>query len=355
MKSSQLCKDDHENPSLWPKMAKRPLAGKGDKRFARRVDERARVCYSCAGINRKEAACAVGGVYLLLVALMFSFGGTCAKTIAPYYSPVYISFFRFFFGVCFLLLLKLVKRRRFASDFREALRRNGGWLLFGAASKTVAYWTENYALTHGVSYGNIITQPVQLLFLTWASVAVFKERITAQRAAFIAPCVLGVLLVSWNGRPLDDFLRGNLLLTGLFVVTGVCAGAHVLAQKKVEHSMEILDSNLTMFAVASVLSFLPTLPPTLSGAVAGVRPSPACIAAMLFFGFITGIGFYFNAKAIPLVPFYMVPILQSTMVLFSILWGVLFFHEAVSGYIVAGSLMFVAGIVGIQLADRKSA
>ena len=67
------------------------------------------------------------------------------------------------------------------------------------------------------------------------------------------------------------------------------------------------------------------------------------------FGFITGIGFYLNAKAIPLVPFYMVPILQSTMVLFSITWGILFFHEEVSVYIIVGTVVFVAGLVLLQL------
>lgn len=96
----------------------------------------------------------MGSVYLLCVALMFSFGGTCAKTAAPYFSAEYISFFRFFFGVVFLLLLKPVKRQRFRADFRAQARRHGGWLLFGAAAKALAYLTENYGLTHGVSYGN---------------------------------------------------------------------------------------------------------------------------------------------------------------------------------------------------------
>ena len=67
------------------------------------------------------------------------------------------------------------------------------------------------------------------------------------------------------------------------------------------------------------------------------------------FGFITGIGFYLNARAILLVPFYMVPILQSTMVIFAILWGVLFFHEKISIYIVAGTMTFMAGLIGLQL------
>ena len=37
----------------------------------------------------------MGYVYLLCVALMFSFGGTCVKLISPYYAPEFITFFRF--------------------------------------------------------------------------------------------------------------------------------------------------------------------------------------------------------------------------------------------------------------------
>lgn len=187
------------------------------------------------------------------------------------------------------------------------------------------------------------------------SALVYKERLTRRKALFVLPCVVGVLLVSWNGRPLGELLQGGLLLTGLFLLSGVCAGCHVLAQKQVADSMDILDSNLTMFSISAVIALLPTLPPTLSGALSGVRPSAACMLALAFFGFITGIGFYLNAKAIPLVPFYMVPILQSAMAIFAILWGVLFFGEPVTVYVALGTLLFLTGIVGVQLADRRGA
>ena len=47
----------------------------------------------------------MGYLYLLCVALMFSFGGTCVKLIKPYFGPSYITCFRFLVGVVFLLLL----------------------------------------------------------------------------------------------------------------------------------------------------------------------------------------------------------------------------------------------------------
>ena len=204
-----------------------------------------------------------------------------------------------------------------------------------------------------MSFGNILTQPAQMVFLAIISATLLHERITRRKALFIVPCVLGVLMVSWNGRSLQEFVEGNLLITVLFLISGMLAGCHVLAQKKVSGKMDILDSNLTMFTISALVSVIPTISPTLNGALADVHPDGMCILGIVAFGFITGIAFYINAKAIPLVPFFMVPIIQSTMALFGILWGVLFWNEQITGWIIGGTAVFIFGIIGLQLADRK--
>ena len=52
----------------------------------------------------------MGYLYLLCVALMFSFGGTFVRLIKPYYSSSYITWFRFLMGVLFLILLKIPQK-----------------------------------------------------------------------------------------------------------------------------------------------------------------------------------------------------------------------------------------------------
>lgn len=291
----------------------------------------------------------MGYLYLLCVALMFSFGGTCVKLISPHFGPAYITFFRFAVGVCFLLLLKAAKQQRFQKDFLSSARLLAGWILFGAIAKWVAYLTENYALSHGPSYGNIVTQPAQTVFLTMSSVLLFKEKLPPRKLFCILLCMMGVLCISWNGRSLEVFFQENILLTGLFILSGFCAGCHVLSQKMIADRMDIIDSNLSIFAVSAILAFIPLIPGMAGGDLAGIHPGFSCIAGILMFGFITGIGLYLNARAILLVPFYMVPIIQSTMAIFAILWGVLFFHETISAYIVGGTVMFITGLIGLQL------
>ena len=115
--------------------------------------------------------------------------------------------------------------------------------------------------------------------------------------------------------------------------------------------MDIIDSNLTIFLFSAVFSFCPLVPKIADGALQ-VRPNAACIIAMMAFGVITGLGFYLNAKALPLVPLYMVPLIQSTMVIFAIMWGVLFFHEKISIYIVVGTILFMIGLIWLQMQNN---
>lgn len=295
----------------------------------------------------------MGYLYLLCVALMFSFGGTCVKLTSPYFGAAYITFFRFAVGVGFLLLLKLIKRQHFRADYLPSIKLFWGWILFGAAAKWLAYLTENTALSHGPSYGNIVVQPAQTISLTLASVFLFKEKLSPKKILCIFLCLGGVLCISWNGRSLDAFFHENIMLTGLFVLSGICGGSHILAQKMIADRMDIMDSNLSIFTISAVLSGLPLIPQVAGGSLAGIRPDLACLGGITLFGFVTGIGFYLNAKAIPLVPFYMVPVIQSTMVIFAILWGVLFFHETVSLYIICGTIIFLTGLIGLQVMNRS--
>ncbi|MDO4483466.1 MAG: DMT family transporter [Clostridia bacterium] len=295
----------------------------------------------------------MGYFYLVCVSVLFSFGGTFAKLLKPYLSSNYITFFRFAVGVLFLLALKLVLRQGFRRDFFQSLKKCGKWIVIGAAAKTLAYLTENYALLRGPSYGNIITQPAQAVFITIVSYMLFREKITRKKLLCMALCLMGVLLISWNGRPMETFFRENLLLLVLFIISGMCAGAHVLAQKMVADRMDNVDSNLSMFVLAAAMSALFLIPDAAANGLPDMRMDIMGIVGLLGFGFNTGIGFYLNAKAIPLVPLFMVPIIQSMMVIYAIIWGALFFGEAITGYVIGGTAIFMVGLVALQLLNSK--
>ena len=89
----------------------------------------------------------MGYLYLVMVALFFSFGGTSVKLIRPYFSPFMITFLRFFVAVFWLMGLKAVNRGRPRADFWPAFKARWKWLVFGACAKLAAYLMENAALS----------------------------------------------------------------------------------------------------------------------------------------------------------------------------------------------------------------
>ena len=107
----------------------------------------------------------------------------------------------------------------------------------------MAYLTENYALSHGLSYGNIVTQPAQTLFLTLVSVLCFKEKLSPRKGFCIFLCIGGVLCISLNGRPLDVFLKKISFLPACLScpvsVQAACAFPEMVAGR-----LDIIDSNL---------------------------------------------------------------------------------------------------------------
>ena len=293
----------------------------------------------------------IGYIYLFIVALMFSFGGTWVKLIQPYFDSAFITFFRFVIGVLWLLLLKRILQRSIRVDRKACTKYVLLWAFIGGAAKWLAYLCENYGLSHGNSYGNIVLQPAQMIFVTFASVLLFKEKLTPHKWFGIFLCLSGVLLISWNGRPLSSFWGSNVFLTVLYLISGAMAGLHIVSQKMTADRVNMLDGNLLTFLISGALAFLPVFP-RIPGAVPvshGLKSDMLLILALVMFGCNTGVGFFLNAKAIKLVPLYIVPIIQSTMVFFSILWGVLFFHETITGYTIGGTLLFVIGIITVQL------
>ena len=196
----------------------------------------------------------MGYIFELLVALMFSFGGTCVQLIRPFFSSSMITFLRFSVGVAWLLLLKAVRRQRMRKDFLSNASLHWPFLLLGAVSKWFAYLLENAALSIGVSYGNILTQPAQMVILTLLGAFLLREMLTKKQVIGVVLCVLGILLISWNGLSLQEMMQGSLLLSLMYVLSGMCAGVFIFAQKKAAPYFDILDSNLCMFTLSALFS-----------------------------------------------------------------------------------------------------
>ncbi len=283
-------------------------------------------------------------VLLMLASLAWSFVGVLVKTASTMVDSAVISFARFFFGVVCLVLYLYIR------DGKVQIRLGMKWIWIGAAGKAINYIFENLALKIGYSYGNILVQPVQTVVLLLAAGWLFKERVSPRGWMAAALCVVGVLVVGWNGTPLDELAEGSGLTTLLFTLSGIGAAVHVLSQRMLLTTMDNGNMNLSIFLVSTILVSAP-LPVYSQGFIGPV--SVWAWGALILLGIITGLSFFWFAEAIKKVPFAIVAIVGNSMVFFAVLWAYLFFRDPITVYIIGGTLIFVAGFLLLNFPLRR--
>lgn len=286
----------------------------------------------------------MGILLVLLATLGWSLVGILVKLSNTMVDTSVITFARFAVGVLFLAGLLLIK------DGKLSLRSNMKWIWLGAAGKSCNYLFENVAISMGYAYGNIIVSPIQMIALMLISLFWLKETVSRKGWYSAALCLVGIVLISWNGQPLDMYMDNSLIITVLFGLSALGSALHVLSQKMLIQHMDSGNMNYSVFFWASVMTAIPL--PIYSDGIIGPITVPA-VLALIGLGLITGLSFYSFAEGLRRIDFSVAVIISNSMVLFSILWSYLFFKEPITLYILAGALAFIIGLVWLNLPSRS--
>ena len=286
----------------------------------------------------------MGYFLLIFQAIIFSFGGLLIKSAGTVFSPYMISSLRFIIGIS-LLLLYMKGRRK---GVRLVLLNP--FIVFGGVCKALHYLCENIGVMQGASYGGILVWPVQTLVVFLVSVYVFKERATLRTILGSFLCISGIVLISWNGRPLSVFLQGGLSSMIAFVFAGIGAAGFSFAQKRLIQKMDNAKLNCSMFLYGWLVTLL-MLPVTGPHIETGFNAAGVICTVVL--GAITCFGFLMQGAALKTVPLLIATIIQSSTVVLTILWGVLFYGDPISSWVIVGTVLFLAGIIAVNLSSRK--
>jgi len=276
----------------------------------------------------------MGVIMVLIASLMWSFVGVLVKQASTMVGSTTITLSRFLFGAIFLGLFLYIR------DKKINFKYNSKWIWFAALAKSINYIFENIGISLGYAYSNILVLPIQGLFLVLISALYLKEKVSLRKWISALICLFGVFIVSWNGLPLKVLFERNIFITLLFVISGIGAGAFIFGQKMLIDSMESAHMNFSVFLLSTIIVAVP-VPFTFEFNGFGILP----LLALIFLGLITGLSFYIYANALKKVPFLIAAIISNTSVLFTLLWSYLFYREPITPYIIAGTFMFVIGII----------
>jgi len=280
---------------------------------------------------------------LFAASLMWSLVGVLVKAASSMVDSSIITLSRFLFGVLFLGAFLLIKDKKIKVVLKSP------WIWIGALGKCCNYIFENLGISIGFAYGNIIVMPLQSLILLVISTLFFKEKLTAKHWFAAGLCFIGVFFVSWNGLPLSVLLDTNMLVFVLFAFSSIGASFHFLSQKVLIKNTDSGTMNFSMFLISTLITALPV---PFTGSVKG-EFSTVALLALIGLGFITGISFYLYANSLKKVPFIVAVIVGNSSSLFTLIWARLFFNEPITPYIIFGSILFVVGIIFINIPAGK--
>ena len=287
----------------------------------------------------------MGYFYLILQALIFSFGGLMIKSVGTMFSPFLTSCLRFTIGIAMLFLIQRIRTGRLRLTLTDRV------ILIGGVCKALHYLAENFGVMRGFSYGGVLVWPVQTIVVFLVSTLVYRERTGLRTLAGTILCVAGVITISWNGASLSVFLGSSGIIMAAFVLAGIGAAGFSISQKARIREMDIVEMNESMFIFGWLTTLLVLIPtaPHVTGAV-----NISGTISMLLLGIITCVGFLLQAAGIRTVPLLIATIIQSSSTVLTILWGVLFYHDPISRYVVLGTVFFMTGIVLVNLPAMKS-
>ena len=287
----------------------------------------------------------MGYFYLILQALIFSFGGLMIKSVGTMFSPFLTSCLRFTIGIAMLFLIQRIRTGRIRLTLTDRV------ILIGGVCKALHYLAENFGVMRGFSYGGVLVWPVQTIVVFLVSTLVYRERTGLRTLAGTILCVAGVITISWNGASLSVFLGSSGIIMAAFVLAGIGAAGFSISQKARIREMDIVEMNASMFTFGWLTTLL-VLIPTVPHAIGAVNISGTI--SMLLLGIITCVGFLLQAAGIRTVPLLIATIIQSSSTVLTILWGVLIYHDPISRYVVLGTVFFMTGIVLVNLSAMKS-
>lgn len=277
----------------------------------------------------------MGYLLLILVALMWSFVGVLVKSASFLVDSSIITFDRFLLGVVFLYLLTLLLKRKPGLSWKDK------WIWIGAVGKSCNYIFENLAISHGHAYGNILVWPIQTILIALVAILFFREEMFPRKGAALGLCLVGILLVSFKGESLSVFLKAGYLPLVLFALAALGSGIHLISLKKLIGKMDSINMNLSIFLICILFVSFP-LP--VSARITG-NFNVWAVLSLVGLGLISGLSFYWNAEALKKVPFLSATLISNLCILFTPFWAWLFFREEINGYIIAGAVVLVIGII----------
>jgi len=248
-----------------------------------------------------------------------------------------IAFFRIFLAGVFLTSILVLRGRSRISA------QNWNYALVAAVGIGLNYLLFTVGLKYTLASAGAMVVQSEVVFLAVLSVLFLGEGFGRRKAVGMAMALSGVLLITWNGADLGTMLGSRYFIGNVIVFgAGFFWAIYVFFQKKMSTGPEILVSLSPIFLISAAILFPFSIP------VLGelLHLSAVQLVALLYLGIVcTGFGYMFLARGMQRISASTTGVLTTVMPLTSVILAIFFLGETLTGYILAGAALDMAGVI----------
>ena len=267
--------------------------------------------------------------YLLLASSIWGASFMFQRIAVPHFGPLPLAFVRVAIAAVLLVALPEVQRSSIVASWRELL-------LLGVVNTAIPFALFAYG-TLSVSAGlAAVLNGTAPLFTAVIALAIFGERMAARQIVGLLGGFAGVVVLVWRDIGAPQHAWGVIACLAAAACYGV--GTHMIRRRFAAVSSSTVAAGSQVFAALTLAApaalTWPTAIPPRSAWASAITVGAVCtaLAYFAFFRLVRSVG---ATKAI--VVAYLIP-------MFGIIWGALFLDETVTGSMITGCVMIVAGV-----------
>jgi drug/metabolite transporter (DMT)-like permease len=255
-------------------------------------------------------------------------------------SPVTATFFRAAYAIPLLMAVAAWQRAATRSGRARWLAVASGAVL----ALDLAFWHASIALI-GVGLGTVIAN-VQVVFVAVAAWLLWGERPSSRTVWIVAGVLGGIVLTSGLSRP---EAYGSAPGTGaaLGVLAGACYAGFLLLFRSANQAQGPTASPLLDSTIGTAVGSLALAPLDPRFSLVPFAPAHYWLFALAVIAQV--IGWLFIAVALPRLPAVETSVLLLVQPVFSIIWGMIFFHERLSPLQWTGAVLVLGGVGTLTL------
>jgi O-acetylserine/cysteine efflux transporter len=288
---------------------------------------------SAPAIEKRRHWSWTGTLFALLASALWGLTPVATKVALDGFSPELLGVLRLALAAILFRLMAGGRGRWFVAD---------PWTWVAGIALALDFVLYNYGIQRTAANVAGLVVNIELISTIAFAVWLLGERLTVHRVLGSVVTLGGVLVVTMEGMRMSDLIDARRMLGNILVMAAAVAWSlYAVAQRRIVYGGNLFERLTPIFSVAALTTLFTVLRREAWVVSRDIKPVLMFLVLALLG---TNLVYWIYARAQELVDMTILSILLSTIPVFAVLFAYLILSEPVTGRLIIGGVIIVAGI-----------